>query len=571
MAGYWQRITDRRLSRRRILRSGGALSLGIATAALVGCSSNGSTSNSSGTSAAGSPSTGSTPGSSSEKPKAGGTAGFFLPQTTENFNTPGNWAEGTWLSGINVYDRPISNRVDGRVYVLEAAEKVEQPEATRVVITLRSGLVYQDKDPANGRAVKASDIVAMQNFTRDLTSAANNTFQKSLMDKVEAPDDLTVVFTLKSPNAYVFSSSNLSNPPSQSIIPQEILDNIDTTPPVGSGPYQLDNFTMDSEYVYKRFDKYRDADKGLPYVDERHWYVLSDPVAQEAALRSGQVDFWFNVPSGTIDRLTSELGDKVKQDSWPSLADWAWGLQMLDKTKDQPWLKDQRVREAFYRATNRQQYLDLVFQGKGVIPPGPLAAGFTEYQLDASDTAEFVKFDIAQAKQLLDAAQFPYDHEFEIMVSADNATSNQGAQVMQRQLKDANIKTRVATYPFDEWLPKKLQVGNFDVTVTGFPAFDTPAHTLRLHHSKPGVAAAGSGLKDPDVDALIEKSEQATDHDQNVQLVKQVQLELLKKYSGLYNLLTPTVFQLMNSRVRDFEINPAYAPMYWTNMWLADA
>ena len=43
------------------------------------------------------------------------------------------------------------------------------------------------------------------------------------------------------------------------------------------------------KYTYKKFANYREAKAGMPYFDTREIFALSDPVAQEAAFRSGQI------------------------------------------------------------------------------------------------------------------------------------------------------------------------------------------------------------------------------------------------------------------------------------------
>ena len=67
---------------------------------------------------------------------------------------------------------------------------------------------------------------------------------------------------------------------SQAIVPKELLPTLDTALPVGSGPYTLDSAQLNSRYVYKKSPTYRDASKGLPYIDEREVVMLIDPVAQ---------------------------------------------------------------------------------------------------------------------------------------------------------------------------------------------------------------------------------------------------------------------------------------------------
>ncbi|MGE3985761.1 MAG: ABC transporter substrate-binding protein, partial [Dehalococcoidia bacterium] len=299
---YWESVTGSRVGRRRLLKSGAAFSVGAAALALIGCGGDDGDDN--GGSAAASPTAG-----AQGKPKPGGTyASTFT--TIGNYNIAAFYHDGYNNSGITVYDRPISSRVGGKGYQLEAMEKIEVASPLKVVMTLKSGLVYQNKAPVNGRAVKASDIANYQNYVKGLSNAENAQFQRTFLDSVETPNDTTVVYNLKIPSAYLFASTYLANPTAQPIVPKEVVDNIEQTPAVGSGPFELVDHTFGQKYVYKKFEGFREAKNGMPYFTGRETYGLTDTVALEAAFRSGQITEW-TPPTSLIDRLTNEL-DKTK-------------------------------------------------------------------------------------------------------------------------------------------------------------------------------------------------------------------------------------------------------------------
>jgi len=61
----------------------------------------------------------------------------------------------------------------------------------------------------------------------------------------------------------------------------------------------------------------------------------------------------------------------------------------LSMNATRPPFKDQRVREAVYRFIDRKQFLDLLDEGRGAVPPGLLQVGMTEYQLDPKQTEKY--------------------------------------------------------------------------------------------------------------------------------------------------------------------------------------
>ena len=69
------------------------------------------------------------------------------------------------------------------------------------------------------------------------------------------------------------------------------------------------------------------------------------------------------------------------------------------------------------------------------------------------------------------------------------------------------------------------------------------------------------------MDALIEESELTLDFEQNVKLVKEVQLLLIQKFTSSYQILTPDVNFLLSGRVQNFELTQVLTN-YNLPMWV---
>ncbi|MGE0057655.1 MAG: ABC transporter substrate-binding protein [Dehalococcoidia bacterium] len=567
MANYWATITQGRMARRRLLRTGAAFSVGAASLALIGCGSDDGGDDDSNGGAAPEQPQGQVTGSTGD-PKPGGRFGTSFA-TIGNYNVAAFYHDGYNNSGITAYDRLITARIDKRGYVLEAAASIELPDPMRVVIKLKPGMVFQNKAPVNGHKVTSADIVATQQYIKQMTNAENSGFIRQYVTRYEAPDENTVIYHLNSPLAYLFSSTYMANPTSQPMLPKEILDVIDSTPAIGSGPFELVDHTFGVKYLYKKFDQYREAKAGKPYFAERETFGITDVVALEAAFRSEQTHVW-DPPAAQVDRLTKELDSKKfanvqylspGQSTFNAMMNFAQG-------GDRPW-KDIRFREAIYRLTNRQQFIDLSLSGRGVVPPGPIQASAEPYQLDPKETEKFFKQDVAAAKQLLAAMNYDTSKEWETVSSNSNAVNTAWAEIWQQQLSQAGIKTRPVAVPLAELLPKKLAVSNFDFHIGGQPGGDTPFRAMRNQHSDTLDQFNNVGLFDKSVDALIEKSEQATNRDENIKLVKQVQMEALNRYSLSYVFLTQQVYRFYNAKLQAFEIDPLTGQNYQINTWMS--
>lgn len=556
--GYWAALTTKRtVTRRRAL---GLAASGLSGAALL-AACGGDDDDSASTPGGTSPTATVAAAQSEDTPKRGGRFGNNTADIA-NLNIVSSWREGTQLGGATVYDRPITAREDERRFVLEAMESIEVPDPLTVIMKLRPGMVYQDTAPVNGRAVRADDIVATQEYVTGLEDAFDKTFQRDQLERAEAPDDRTAIYTLKKPNAYTFGYSALGNANSQGIIPRETLDNLSTEPQVGSGPWQPDTWTINNKYLYKRFEKFRLADQGMPFVDEKEIFSFTDIAPIEAAFRSEQIQEWVFPPVGQLDRLEKELADFATLYTVPGVQPYCFHLNMENGL---PWQDDVRVREALWRLTDRAEVLDLIFDNRGVLPPGLLPAGLTAYQLDSSETAQYFKKDIAKAKQLLSAADFDFSQEYRIL----GYVHEQTPQVWQQQLNKGDINTRVVSVTSNE-IFNYWQGNDYDTTITGSPGDNTPFQALRLQHTEGwSTVFTNFGLQDPELDALIELSEETIDAEENIRLVKEVQLRALKAYSSSWYILTRDYNDLVNSKVQNWEVIQAY-PKYRYNIWFKD-
>ncbi len=555
---YWaQTLAVRTLNRRRMM---GLMGGGVSAAAILAACGGGTKE--------ASPATQAKLGEytpSAGPPQPGGRLQRLIAGAA-NFNIVSTFSEP---SGANVYDRPLTSREDSRRYVLEAMESIETPDPLTVVMKLKPGMTYHDVAPVNGRPVKASDIVATQKYVVDLPAAFDKTFARDYLVKAEAVDDRTVVYHLKKPNAYLFSLAALGNNSGQPIIPPETFDTLDTAKQVGSGPYYVDSIQLNASYLYKKFPRYHEASKGLPYIAEREIKNVTDSAAQEAAFRSGQLDVWTGsaLTPTQVATVPKEMGAKVHLYRLPGFSGRAFQLNM---ERGFPWQTDVRVREAFWRLINQKQVLDLAESGDGTVGPGLIPISLKEYQLDAKDTASYYAEDVAKAKQLFAASGFDLNKEWQFFAGAV-FVQNDVAQVMQQQFARAGLKSRIETVSSTTQAFQRWSANEWEFQISAPPGGDTPSQQLRNQHTKGwSDVYRRFGLMDPQIDALIEKSEETVDHDENVKLVKQIQLECIKKFAAHYLLYTPNNNTILQDRVQNYELTLT-SPVYFNDMWLKQA
>ena len=571
MAGnFWDRVTSNRVARRRVLRSGAALSAGAAALALVGCGNDDEAGTVEEEVAL-------PPGSSvsslgqftpSDGPPQPG--GRFTDSwtTSQNYNPVGNWNEGNGLGGTHVYDRPLTSREDERRFVLEAMQSIETPDPLTVIMKLKPNQFFQDVAPVNGRALVAQDVVASQDFGRHASANFDRTFIDDFLETAEAPDDLTVIYNLKKPNAYLFSQNMLGSGTGQPITPFETFANIDSATQVGSGPYQIKEQTLSVDYTYEKYPRFREASNGLPYIAERRIVFIPDLQAREAAFRGGRTDRWSG--SATAEKtVQQDMGDRILRVELLSFDPFFLHMNMY---RGFPWETDKRVRQAFMRLTNRKQILELGFNDSGVLPIGLLPASLRRYQLDPSHPTvqDFYTEDVAEAKKLLAAADFPRDKTWDCMAATAGSETDASAQIWQQQLLRADVKTKISNVQGAAQLFQRWSDNDWEIMHQGSLGTDTPGQALRNQHSKGWSDTYWRfGARDPEVDRLIEESEAALDFEENLALVTAAQLRAMEIFTPSPMLLTNFSNQFLQKRIQAYEVTQV-SPVYQLPMWIKD-
>jgi ABC-type transport system substrate-binding protein len=356
------------------------------------------------------------------------------------------------------------------------------------------------------------------------------------------------------------------------MIPRELVEgDLRTMEPVGSGPYMQESYQFQVRYEYVRNPTWREADQGLPYIDRRIRLPLLDSTAIESGFRAQQADVMgsgddrTSVPADMADRLIRDLGDQIEVTEYTSLNLFTWNMASWPGPRP---FDDIRVREAFYRNFNGEQFIELVADGWGVKTTGQMSQGLEPYVLDESETAEFKRFDRQEARQLLEAAGWDFDHTWRNSTLA-NPVNISAAEVFSEQLRQIGVHTSIESRPAAEWIQDVSRTGNYDFCGgVGHPPQDSPARQMRLHHSNTQTHHQAFNIRDTEVDAMIEEAERTVDREANIELVKETQRELLRRYSHMSYHYTPVLRELRWSYVRDWEFSQLSAPMFRTEAWM---
>lgn len=570
---YWNKVLSQRtLSRRRALA---LASTGLTGAALLAaCGSDdkkGDTNTATGSAGVNTTKDKGEFTPSAGTPVQGGRYTHHLVSSA-NFNPVTNWTEGTNLGGQLVYDRPLTSREDTRRFVLEGMQSIELTEPLKLVMKIRPGSVFQNIAPVNGRAVEAEDVVASQTYNKEVPNAFDKTFVNSFLERAEAVDKQTVVYHLKRPAAYLFGGQMLGSGTGQVIMPKETIGpSLDDSVQIGSGGFLVGEQRRDVSYVYKASPTYwgKKQSPAFPYMAEFGIQFIPDRSAVEAAFYGGQLDRWDPTPVAMRTAKTNLAGKGYFFYERPGFASTNLSFN-LDESRNLPF-RDVRVREAIWRLTNRQELNVRGYENAGEVPVGLLPTALKPYQVDAKDVEQYVKNDVAKAKQLLSAANFDTSKSYGMMTRGNGDILEQVALVHQAQLAQGGFKITLQPQPGGAEFFARLVDKSWDMMFETPPGNDTPGQQLRTQHSKSWsdvYKGFGVGLTNPEVDVAIEKSESIIDYEENRKAVIDIQKQCMALFSASWEVVTHFELRVLSPRVQNFELSAVWNANRWRDMWL---
>ena len=419
------------------------------------------------------------------------------------------------------------------------AEHWEIPDPLTYVFHLHRGVTFHDGRPLTSRDVKWTFDSLLEGKIRSTKSAAYR-----FVDHIDAPDDFTVVFHLKEPNATLLW--NLSEG-AIGIVPCGSLDEI-TRKPIGTGPFKFVSAEQDKEVVVERNDSYWGTKARLARV---RFTIVPDATTRALELRKGSADAAINaLTSDTIVALEREPNLQIERAPGTVLSYLAFNLR-------DPALQDVRVRRAIAYAIDRGPLLEYIWLGfaqpaLSVLPP-------QSWAYDRNVAA--YPHNPEKARQMLDAAGYRVRDGVRFHLTMKTSTEESTrllAAVLQQQLRDVGIALDIRTFEFATFFA--------DVTSGAFQLYslrwiggneDPDIFEYAFHSNRFPPKGANRGFySNPRIDGLIDQARRETDQNVRKRLYAEVQ-EVLAQDVPYINLWYFDNVLVHTRRVRNVTLNPS--------------
>lgn len=255
--------------------------------------------------------------------------------------------------------------------VNDLAEAVEKSEdGKKWIVRLRQDVLWHD-----GEKFTADDVVFTIKAIKDPESRSPSIAWQGV--EVQKFNEYTVIFELKNP--YSFFEENLK----QKIIPEHIFSVIPLAnlylsdynfQPIGTGPFVFGKFEKSKNGFinYYTFNANENYFQGRPYINSYTVkFYKSEPEAIKA-FNSRQIDLYTGISSKNLENIDRNFGEKDV-----SLARYyaVFFNQSISKV-----LADKNVRYALNYATDRQELIERVFNGKSEEIDGPILSDMIGYE-----------------------------------------------------------------------------------------------------------------------------------------------------------------------------------------------
>ncbi len=283
--------------------------------------------------------------------------------------------------------------------------------------------------------------------------------------------------------------------------------------PVGTGPYRIRKYHVRRVLYLERF---KDWWKGKPYINEIEVMLVPDRDSMIATFETKQTDL---VQTDDINsRKYEETGDinhhkLMTQD-----------YEFLALNFNNIGLQQKEVRQAMAYAIDREQILNNVLLGHGIIVDTPIPSDCWMY----TDVSDKYKYNPGKARKILQEAgwrilgqsdTFSKDIDdkkvsltFTLLVNKDNEIRCQVANVIKENLGQIGIQVDVKLLD-EEQLNNRLLAKDFDLALVGWNLSSKYNLGFALHSNRIEEGGNFISFSNAKMDALLGKLNQTMDED----------------------------------------------------------
>jgi len=455
---------------------------------------------------------------------------------------------------LNMYDTLVGLNAQGQI-VPDLATAWTNSTPTQLVFTLRTGVTFWDGTPFNADAV-------VFNINRILnTPSSPRNSELSTVQSVTATDATHVQFNLKKPFSPLLAT--LTDRSGMILSPaavQKAGANLGNAPVgAGSGPFMFSEWVKGDHLLLKRNPHYWMKDSqgvALPYLQSIKYRPITNESVEFSNLQTSAINVSDTV--APTDVPTAKSSPNLVYNQAPGLS--FFGVML--NTKAAPFT-NVHVRQAVEWGVNRQEILNSVLKGIGVIAQGPIAP--TSFAFDSSFAP--YSYSVANAKAALAQGGVPNGITFTLLIASGSPLNAQEAQFIQAELQPAGITVNIKQETFATLLnDTDPHIHNFQAALLGWSGRPDPdGNIYAWFHTGGGFNSMQ--YSNPQVDSLLEAARVTADQGQRAMDYQQAQQLILQDASYVFINHGVNVEAVTNN-VKNFTLFPT-GILIFTNVYMS--
>lgn len=415
----------------------------------------------------------------------------------------------------------------------------------------------------DGQALTAGDVV----FT--IQTAQNPDYNSSQQInwqgvKASAPDDRTVIFTLK--NIYAQFLNNLT----LGIIPKHLWGDVPANAfslselnlqPIGSGPYVFEKLKKDNQGRVKslKLKSFENYYEGRPFIDNLEFVFFASEDAMLQGYKQGGVDGLSLISSKNLKNFSLSNRLNVQSVQIPRY----FGIFL--NQNNNPVLDDKNIRLALNYATDREALVTEVLNGSGTVVHSPVLPDI----LHIGEVTTKYKFDLEFANQILDNGNWPRDErgirtrnnrELNLSITTSDWPELVAvAQIIEQQWEKIGASIDIIVLPIGE-IQQRIRRRDYESLLFGEILSPNPDPFSFWHSSQKTDPGLNLALYDNNsADNLLEDARQTINPIERAQKYDDFQKILLEDAPAIF-LYSPDYLYAPSKKVKGLEIRLVSIP-----------
>ncbi|UTR12754.1 ABC transporter substrate-binding protein [Evansella sp. LMS18] len=389
----------------------------------------------------------------------------------------------------------------------ELVEEYEQIDDRTLKISLIEGVEFHNGEPLTSDDVKFT----LERVATDDTLREHPNYNQ--IQEVEVIDDLTFRIITHEPEPSLFHRLSRIG---SGILPSEYIEENGwdhfLNNPVGTGPYQFEEWVRDDRVVFTPFENYFEG--AVEEWDEVVYRVIPENSTRVSELLTGGVDIAVNIPPADWERVEDNDGTHMKSETSNRTV-----MLILRATEGYP-TSDVRVRQAINYAIDNEALTENVLQGAATPTRTRVAPGNFGANPDLYDT---YVYDVEKAQELLDEAG--YGDGFEMTLHSPRGRYLQDAEVSEMvagMLAAVGIQVNVEFMEWSNFVDMRAAHTNEDAYLIGLgnSMFDG-AYSVDWYRSE--RFEGETDYVNEEIDALLEASATNMDQEEREQQIQQIE------------------------------------------------